>query len=47
MRGPRGDEALRELDDYERMVEQFAERARAFWAWWGPMGAPMIQGIDA
>ncbi len=47
MQGPRGDEALRELDNYERMVDQFAENARAFWGGWGPMGAPMIQGIDA
>ena len=47
MQEPRGDEALQGLDYYERMVDQFAESAKAFWRAWGPMGEPMIQGIDA
>jgi hypothetical protein len=47
MQGPRGDEALQGLEYYEWMVGQFAESAKAFWGAWGPMGEPMIQGIDA
>jgi hypothetical protein len=47
MQGPRGDKPLRGLDDYEQMVNTFAENAKAYWRLWGPLGEPMVQGIDA
>ncbi len=42
-----GDEALEGLDTYEQMLNIFAEQAKAYWRMWGPLGEPMIQGIDA
>ena len=47
MQGPRGDEALQGLDGYEQMVNTFADQAKAYWSMWGPLGEPMILGIDA
>jgi hypothetical protein len=47
MQGPRGDEALQGLDGYEQIVNTFAEQAKAYWRMWGPLGEPMIRGIDA
>jgi hypothetical protein len=47
MQEPRGDEALAGLDTYEQMLSTFAEQAKAYWRIWGPLGEPMIQGIDA
>ena len=44
---PIGEEGLRELDGYERMVDAFAEQAKVFWRMWGPPGKPMIRGIEA
>jgi hypothetical protein len=29
------------------MVNTFAEQAKAYWRMWGPLGEPMIRGIDA
>ncbi len=34
------------LDVYERMVNTFAENARAYWGAWGPLGEPMIRGVE-
>ena len=47
MQGPRGDEALQGLDGYEQMVNTFADQAKAYWSMWGPLGEPMILGIEA
>jgi hypothetical protein len=29
------------------MVDTFAEQAKAYWRLWGPLGDPMVRGIDA
>jgi hypothetical protein len=29
------------------MVDNFAEQAKAYWRLWGPLGEPMVRGIDA
>ena len=42
-----GGEALQGLDGYEKMVDSFAEQAKAFWRSLGPTGEPMVQGIEA
>src|SRR5215211_8476450 len=34
MQGPRSDEALRGLDGYEQMVDNFAEQAKVYWRLW-------------
>jgi hypothetical protein len=47
MQGPRGDEGLRALDGYEQMVNTFAEQAKTYWRMWGPLGEPMIRGVEA
>jgi hypothetical protein len=47
MQGPRSDEALRGLDGYEQMVDKFAEQAKVYWRLWGPLGEPMVRGVDA
>ncbi len=48
MQGPQSDEALAAgLDTYEQMLITFAEQAKTYWRMWGPLGEPMIQGIDA
>ena len=47
MQEPRGDEALRGLDGYEQLVNTFAEQAKAYWGLWGPLGEPMVRGIEA
>ncbi len=45
--GPRRDAPLQGLDGYEQMVGTFAKQAKAFWRSWGPVGEPMVQGIEA
>jgi hypothetical protein len=47
MQGPRGDETLQGLDGYEQVVDTFAEQAKAYWGLWGPLGKPMVRGVDA
>ena len=47
MQRPRSDEALAGLDSFEQMVDTFAENAKAYWSLWGPLGAPMVRGVDA
>ena len=47
MQGPQGDEGYQGLDGYERMVDTFAEHAKAYWRLWGPLGEPMIRAVDA
>ena len=47
MQEPRGEEALRGLDGYEQLVNTFAEQAKAYWGLWGPLGEPMVRGIEA
>jgi hypothetical protein len=29
------------------MVDIFAEQAKAYWRMWGPLGDPMVRGIEA
>jgi len=43
---PSIDEVLRELDSAEELVNTFAIRAKCYWMEWGPVGVPMILGID-
>src|SRR5919112_3449140 len=47
MQRPRDQEVLRGLDGYERMVDAFAQNARAYWGSWGPLGEPMVRGVEA
>ena len=47
MQGPPGDEASQGLDSYEQMVDAFAKNAKEYWRLWGPLGEPMIRGVDA
>jgi hypothetical protein len=47
MQGPQGDETLQGLDGYEQMVDTFAKQAKAYWRVWGPLGEPMVRGVDA
>ena len=47
MQGPQGGEGLPGLDVYEQMVDTFANQAKAYWSMWGPLGEPMILGIEA
>ena len=47
MQVPQDDEALRELDSYEQMLNIFAENARVYWRLWGPLGEPMVRVVDA
>jgi len=42
------DETLRGLDSYEQIVNTCGESTKACWRmWWGPLGEPMVQSIDA
>ncbi len=45
--GPGGNDPLQGLEVYEQMVDTFAEQAKAYWRMWGPVGDPMVRGIDA
>jgi hypothetical protein len=47
VQGPQDDEGLQGLDGYEQMLNTFAENARAYWRVWGPLGEPMVRGVDA
>ena len=47
MQGPQWEAGLQGLDQYEQMVNTFADQAKAYWGLWGPRGEPMILGIDA
>lgn len=47
MQGPRDDKALQGLDNYEQMVNNFSEEAKAYWGLWGQLGEPMVRVIDA
>ena len=29
------------------MVETFAQNAKTYWRLWGPLGEPMVRGVDA
>jgi hypothetical protein len=46
---PRGDEeeALRGLDAYERMLDTFADQAKAYWGLWGMLGEHMVRNVDS
>jgi hypothetical protein len=44
--GPRGDEALGQVDVYEQMVDTFAKQSKAYWRMWGPLGEPMLNGVE-
>ena len=47
MQGPQWEAGLQGLDQYEQMVNTFANQAKAYWRMWGPIGEPMILGIEA
>ena len=51
MREPRGDddedEALMGLDAYERMLDTFADQAKAYWGTWGMLGEHMVRSVDS
>lgn len=48
MQKPRdGEPSLRGLDDYERMVDAFAEQAKSYWRSWGMMGEHMVRNVDS
>jgi hypothetical protein len=47
VQGPQWEAGLQGLDQYEQMVNTFAEQAKAYWSMWGPLGEPMVRGIDA
>jgi hypothetical protein len=44
--GPLGDDALQQIDVYEQMVVTFAEQSKAYWRIWGPLGEPMLNGVE-
>jgi hypothetical protein len=46
MQESRGEEFLRSLDMYEQIVHAFAEQSKAYWKIWGPMGEPMLNGVE-
>ena len=46
MQGSQDDEAIRGMDGYEQMVNIFAERAKAYWRLWGPLGEPLVTIVD-
>ena len=41
------DEALRGLDAYERMLDTFADQAKAYWGLWGMLGEHMVRNVDS
>ena len=47
MQKPRGNDSIAGLRFTEDMVNFYAESAKAYWRMWGPLGEPMIQGVDA
>ena len=46
MQGPLGSDALQQIDVYEQMVVAFAEQSKAYWRMWGPLGEPMLTGVE-
>ncbi len=47
MQEPRAEGATRQaLAFAERMVNDMAESAKAYWRGWGPLGEPMVQATD-
>jgi hypothetical protein len=46
MQGPRDDEAIQQIDVYEQMVDTFAGQSKAYWRMWGPLGEPMLNGVE-
>ena len=47
MQDPRDGKSLRGLDAYERMLDTFAEQAKAYWRSWGMMGEHMLRNVDS
>jgi len=47
VQGPQSNEALQGLDSYEQMVDTFTRNAKAYWELWGPLGGPMVLGVEA
>jgi hypothetical protein len=43
---PSSDDYQQEHDSYDLMVDTIAFSAKAYWAMWGPLGQPMIDGVD-
>jgi hypothetical protein len=46
MQGPWGDQALQQIDVYEQMVDDFAKQSKFYWRMWGPLGEPMLNGVE-
>jgi hypothetical protein len=47
MEESQGGEVLQGLDDYERMMDTFAEQAKAYWRSWGMLGEHMVRNVDS
>jgi hypothetical protein len=46
MKGLWGGEALKQIDVYEQMVDDFAKLSKFYWRMWGPLGVPMIRATE-
>ncbi len=47
MQQPRGKDGFVGLGFAEGMVNFYAESAKTYWRMWGPLGEPMVRGLDA
>jgi hypothetical protein len=45
--GPQADEVRQGVDEYEQMMNTFAQQAKTFWNSLGPAGEPMALGIES
>jgi hypothetical protein len=44
---PQANEVLKGVDEYEQMMNTFAQQAKTFWKSLGPAGEPMSLGIES
>ncbi len=44
--GPQEGEDLQGLYVYEQLVNTFVFSAKTYFSMWGPLGQPMIEGVD-
>jgi hypothetical protein len=47
MKDLRSEATLRGMDEYEQMLDAFAEQAKASWRLWGPLGEHMVRSVDS
>jgi hypothetical protein len=47
MQGSRSDAGLQGLDEYEQMLDTFAEQAKAYWRLWGTLGEHMERNVES